>query len=160
MFRQRVSAKREDRQTAAIARKKELYPNRVDLAIEGRAQRERGELPKDEPTPMLNAKLSLSADAGREPERWVVAGNVVQDGAFRHGAKVLVLNIPGNQVSVRAWGVSKGGRLITKWIQSAHLTNLRPAFLASRAIHAVRYWPTKEGAAAEIAARFPPKKES
>ena len=72
-FRKQVAAKRgphmtTPKQTAAIARKKELYPNRQDLAIEGRAQRERGDLPKDEPTPTLNAPMQyLTPDAGRDP---------------------------------------------------------------------------------------------
>ena len=53
------------KQTAAIARKKARYPNRVDLAIEGRAQRERGELPKDHATPMLDRPFALPMDAGK-----------------------------------------------------------------------------------------------
>ncbi len=64
LFRQQISATREDRQTAAIARKAALYPNRVDLAIEGRAQRERGEL-DDGTTPMLDRKFALPMDAGK-----------------------------------------------------------------------------------------------
>ena len=55
------------KQTAAIARKKAKYPNRVDLAIEGRAQRERGELPKDHATPMLDRPYVNDLTAGLAP---------------------------------------------------------------------------------------------
>ena len=55
------------KQTAAIARKKKLYPNRQDLSIEGRAQRERGELPKDHATPMLDAPYVNDLTAGLAP---------------------------------------------------------------------------------------------
>ena len=70
LFRQQVSATREDRQTAAIARKKKLYPNRQDLSIEGRVQRERGELPKDHATPMLDRPFVNDLTAGKAaPEK-------------------------------------------------------------------------------------------
>ena len=52
------------KQTAAIARKKELYPNRQDLAIEGRAQRELRDLDHGT-TPMLDRKFALPMDAGK-----------------------------------------------------------------------------------------------
>ena len=66
LFRQQVSATREDRQTAAIARKKELYPNRQDLSIEGRAQRELRELDHGT-TPEMDRVPTISMTAGLAP---------------------------------------------------------------------------------------------
>ena len=58
------------KQTAAIARKAALYPNRQDLAIEGRAQRERNDLPKDPATPMLDRPFVNDLTAGKAaPEK-------------------------------------------------------------------------------------------
>ena len=54
------------KQTAAIARKREKYPNRVDLAIEGRAQRERGELDHGT-TPEMDRVPTISMTAGLAP---------------------------------------------------------------------------------------------
>ena len=52
------------KQTAAIARKTARYPNRVDLAIEGRAQRELRDLDHGT-TPMLDRPFALPMDAGK-----------------------------------------------------------------------------------------------
>ena len=57
------------KQTAAIARKKELYPNRQDLAIEGRAQRELRDLDHGT-TPRLDRPFVNDLTAGKAaPEK-------------------------------------------------------------------------------------------
>ena len=58
------------KQTAAIARKKTKYPNRVDLAIEGRAQRELRDLDHGT-TPMLDRPLNIPPGAGLDPKSFL-----------------------------------------------------------------------------------------
>ena len=54
------------KQTAAIARKKARYPNRVDLSIEGRAQRELRDLDHGT-TPEMDRVPTISMTAGLAP---------------------------------------------------------------------------------------------
>ena len=69
-------------------------------------------------------------------EAWTIAANVTSDRALRHGAKVIILQMPGGspeQCSVT--GLSKSGRPITKWIATKRLHNPRPAFVHERIRH-------------------------
>ncbi len=63
-------------------------------------------------------------------EKWIVKANIIQDKIFRDGAKVLILDIPGSKESLQVRGLSKGGRIVTKWIQINRLENFRPEFVA------------------------------
>ncbi len=63
-------------------------------------------------------------------EKWVIKANIIQDKVFRDGAKVLILDIPGSKESLQVRGMSKGGRMVTKWIQINRLENFRPEFAA------------------------------
>ena len=58
------------KQTAAIARKKALYPNRQDLAIEGRAQRELRDLDHGT-TPEMDRVPTISMTAGLDPKSFL-----------------------------------------------------------------------------------------
>ncbi len=63
-------------------------------------------------------------------EKWIIKANIVQDKVFRDGAKVLILDIPGGKESLQVRGMSKGGRMVTKWVQINRLKNFRPEFAA------------------------------
>lgn len=59
-----------------------------------------------------------------------LVANVQQDTALRPGAKVSVISINGVKRSVFVSGVSKGGRVITKYIPIKNLSNFRCAWLS------------------------------
>ena len=63
-------------------------------------------------------------------EKWIIKANIIQDKVFRDGAKVLILDIPGSKESLQVRGISKGGRMVTKWVQINRLKNFRPEFAA------------------------------
>jgi hypothetical protein len=60
---------------------------------------------------------------------WGICANVLSDRAFRTGAKVVLLRIPGIPEQTEAYGPSKGGRHIEKWISLKRLTNFRPYWI-------------------------------
>ncbi len=63
-------------------------------------------------------------------EKWIIKANIIQDKVFRDGAKILILDIPGSKESLQVRGMSKGGRIVTKWVQMNRLKNFRPEYAA------------------------------
>jgi hypothetical protein len=82
----------------------------------------------------------------------VVANVELPDSTLRKGARVVVLQQPGSADRVLVRGVSRGGRVVTKWTRLRGLKNFRVAWIHDP----VMTWPTRE-AAAEVAERLSPK---
>lgn len=64
------------------------------------------------------------------PGEYAVAANVMNgDSGLRIGARVLVLQVGGMVDTVRVRGLSRGGRMIRKWIRIKKLSNIRAVWL-------------------------------
>lgn len=60
---------------------------------------------------------------------YVVIGNIyLPDSALRMGARVRILAVPGDPAKAFVRGISRGGRVIDKWIASSRLRRLRVAW--------------------------------
>ena len=60
---------------------------------------------------------------------FAVCANVVEDKAFRRGAKVVVVHREGGNERVFCEGLTKAGRTIRKWISLKNLRNFRTTFI-------------------------------
>ena len=64
-------------------------------------------------------------------ERWGIAANVIDDKVFRRGAKVRVWHNVGDSMKNQVRGISKGGRVVTKWLPIHRLEKFRARFSAN-----------------------------
>lgn len=86
----------------------------------------------------------------------IVANVVYPDRCLRLGAKVWVLDIPGDPDRCKVRGLSRGGRVVTKWVTARRVGNVRVAFMPPqiRAIAHLR-WPTRAQAELYLPQRWP-----
>lgn len=84
---------------------------------------------------------------------YVIVANVVDaDSCLRKGARVVVEWLPGDPAKAQVRGLSRGGRVVTKWIATKRLGNFRPAWEHKPRWGAYR---TREEALRAIMARVP-----
>lgn len=78
-------------------------------------------------------------------ESWGVCANCTGDRLIRKGARVVILQQPGSPERYQVKGLSLGGRKITKWVNTKHLSNFRPFFSVNRDSDCA-WWNSKEEA--------------
>jgi len=82
----------------------------------------------------------------------IVANIARADSCLRLGARVVVQRIPGNPDNVEVRGVSRNGRVVTKYVKASRLRDMRVAW-EHQPPFALAF-ATREDAAKVIAARF------
>jgi len=99
-------------------------------------------------------KLNIPKPPKGKAQVWIIAANVLQDKAFRTGAKVSLLHIDGDGGECPlVVGLSKGGRTITKRIAAKRLHNFRPKFVFYADTN-IRFSLPDKATAAVVASRF------
>lgn len=75
--------------------------------------------------------------------------NVISDRVLRTGAKVWIEYCNGDAACPRVNGISKGGRIVTKYTHYKRLTNFRPAWILLHLRDRIGWqWKTKKDAEA------------
>lgn len=82
----------------------------------------------------------------------IVANVAAADSCLRLGARVVVLSIPGNPDHLLVRGISRGGRVVTKYTAWRRLKNYRVAWVYDHPYG----FATREEAECVIAARLTP----
>jgi hypothetical protein len=79
---------------------------------------------------------------------YALFANVVQpDSSLRLGAKVRIRSVPGEPANIEVRGMSRGGRMVTKWIRSNRLGNFRASWVpSSLGRWEGSTWPTRDEA--------------